>query len=278
MPRRVVLVSSIALIFCLAVAVRAYAETKIIVLKIGDPFMIVNGERQEIDPGRGTKPVAVNGRTLLPIRTIIEVIGGTVNWDPAVQQVTISANEKTIVLTIGSINAEIKEQNSLSGTSKTLDVAPQSINGRTMVPLRFVTETLGAVVNWDAANQTVTATFGADSPGKPDTHAGSQWSTTHGQTGRQNVNTCTGCHYDDANKKFFTPSTKDEIADYARANSFCYNCHLKRPASHGSSWMAIHTSAARSKGLLNCFTCHDKNEPGANVTGTYCNTCHWFQS
>lgn len=45
--------------------------------------MTVNGVTREIDPGRGTSPVIVNGRTLLPIRAIIEALGGSVAWDQA---------------------------------------------------------------------------------------------------------------------------------------------------------------------------------------------------
>jgi len=104
------------------------------------------------------------------------------------------------------------------------------------------------------------------------------WAVSHGKPGRQDVNNCAKCHYDKESLKFATPSTGDQIADFARANSYCFGCHLKRPANHDTNWMPNHSSVAKEKGLLNCFACHDKNQPGANVTGTYCNTCHWFQT
>lgn len=107
-------------------------------------------------------------------------------------------------------------------------------------------------------------------------HEVSDWSVNHGKTGRADVNNCAKCHYDKESQKFITPSTGDKIADFARANTYCYNCHLKRPASHDAQWMGKHANFASKNGLLNCFACHDKNQPGANVTGTYCNTCHWF--
>lgn len=107
-------------------------------------------------------------------------------------------------------------------------------------------------------------------------HENPQWAVSHGKPGRADVNNCAKCHYDKESQKFATPSTGDQIADFARANSYCFNCHLKRPANHDASWMPKHSTVAREKGLLNCFACHDKNEPRPNVTGTYCNTCHWF--
>lgn len=125
-----------------------------IVLKIGSPYMTVNGVRKEIDPGRGTVPITVQGRTLLPIRAIVEAMGGTVGWDGKANKVTIKMDKTTIVLTIG------KKQATVNGKTVTLDVAPQLLNDRTMVPLRFVAESLGAIVEWEDVTQTVTIRYG----------------------------------------------------------------------------------------------------------------------
>jgi len=124
-----------------------------IVLKIGDPYMTVNGAKKEIDPGRGTAPVIVKGRTLLPIRALIETMGGSVDWDANARKVTIKLKNTTIVLTID------KKQATVNGKVKEMDVAPQIINGRTMVPLRFVTEQLGCQVDWNADTKTVTIKY-----------------------------------------------------------------------------------------------------------------------
>lgn len=124
-----------------------------IVLKIGDPYMTVNGTKKEIDPGRGTAPVIVKGRTLLPIRAVIETMGGSVAWNDTARTVTIKLKTTTIVLTID------KKQATVNGKAKEMDVAPQIINGRTMVPLRFVTEALGAAVDWNADTKTVTIKY-----------------------------------------------------------------------------------------------------------------------
>lgn len=124
-----------------------------IVLKIGDPYMTVNGAKKEIDPGRTTAPVIVKGRTLLPIRALIETMGGSVAWNDTARAVTIKLKTTTIVLTID------KKQATVNGKAKDMDVAPQIINGRTMVPLRFVTEQLGCQVVWNADTKTVTIKY-----------------------------------------------------------------------------------------------------------------------
>ncbi len=120
-----------------------------IVFKIGKPMMTVNGIEKEIDPGRGTVPAIVNGRTTLPIRAIVEALGGTIAWDPATRQVTIQYFDKVIKLGIGSTSADV------NGNQQQMEVAPQIINGRTMAPVRFVIENMGGQVDWDGSNQTV---------------------------------------------------------------------------------------------------------------------------
>ena len=73
-----------------AVSEAPIADADVLTLQIGNPMMTVNGTQQEIDPGAGTAPIAQNGRTFLPIRAIIEALGGTVDWDQDTQTVTIT--------------------------------------------------------------------------------------------------------------------------------------------------------------------------------------------
>jgi uncharacterized repeat protein (TIGR02543 family) len=120
-----------------------------IILKIDDPNITVNGTSQKIDV-QGSKPIIKDGRTLLPIRTLIESLGGEVLWYAKEQKVTITLNGHSIILWIGKTTALV------DGSKTTLDVAPQIINGRTYIPLRFVSEHLGGSVNWDITTQTVT--------------------------------------------------------------------------------------------------------------------------
>ncbi|MBE7047394.1 MAG: hypothetical protein E7396_08310 [Ruminococcaceae bacterium] len=95
-------------------------------------------------------PVIIDGRTLVPMRGIFEALGATIAWDDATKTVTAKKSGETIILKIGDNNATV------SGETKTLDVAPQIINGRTMVPVRFVSEALGEEVGWNGDTRTVT--------------------------------------------------------------------------------------------------------------------------
>lgn len=57
-----------------------HTQVFLLTMQVGNPIMTVNGTESEIDPGRGTAPIIQNGRTLVPIRAIIEAMGGSVNW------------------------------------------------------------------------------------------------------------------------------------------------------------------------------------------------------
>lgn len=146
----------------------------IIELVIGNPLMKVNNVNKEIDPGKSTTPVSVNGRTFVPIRAIIETMGGSVSWVANEQKIVIVLNGKTIELWINSKAAKI------NGVSKQTDVAPYtSKTGRTMVPLRFVIENLSCDVSWDGPSQSITISY--DAPTAPLTDPTEGTSTTVGQ-------------------------------------------------------------------------------------------------
>lgn len=121
-----------------------------VVLQIGVPSMVVNGSSREIDPGKNTAPVIVDGRTLVPIRAIIESYGGEIQWEETEQKVTVICNGRTIELWINSPNTVV------NGKSVTTEVTPRIINERTMLPLRFISENLGLNVEWDPVNKRVT--------------------------------------------------------------------------------------------------------------------------
>ncbi len=124
-----------------------------IVLRAYSPAMTVNGANTIIDPASGAVPIIKDGRTLLPIGAIIESIGGTVQWDADKQEMTIQVENRTIQLVVGQTTAEVDSD------SVPIDVAPQVYNGCILMPLRFIAESLGATVQWDAASQTVTLTY-----------------------------------------------------------------------------------------------------------------------
>ncbi len=121
----------------------------VVSLQIDNPIMEVNGAAMEIDAGRGTKPIITNGRTLVPIRAIIEAFGGNVDWEESTRSVRLRMEEDTIKLVIDSNVAY------LNSKAEMLDAAPTVINGRTMLPIRFVAEGFQLGVAWDSGTQTV---------------------------------------------------------------------------------------------------------------------------
>lgn len=133
----------------LSVSALAAPADVVVSLHIDDPIMEVNGIDMEIDEGRGTSPVVLNDRTMVPIRAIIEAFGGTVGWDQDSQSVMLSMNDDNIILVINSDTAY------LNGTEYTLDSAPVVINDRTMLPIRFIAEGFNLGVAWDGDTQTV---------------------------------------------------------------------------------------------------------------------------
>ncbi len=119
-------------------------------MQIDNPIMTVNGQNTEIDPGNGTTPVIISERTLIPIRAVIESFGGDVGWDGATQTVTLNMKADTIRLTIGVNTAYFND------TAEWIDVAPQIINERTMLPIRYIAERFGLSVDWEGDSLTVT--------------------------------------------------------------------------------------------------------------------------
>ncbi|CAM3847337.1 stalk domain-containing protein [Alkalicoccus chagannorensis] len=105
----------------------------------------VNGSEMNLDQDAVKK----DGRTLVPMRAIFEELGATVQWDAASNTVTGSLNGTQVQLTIGDTTAYVQ------GEAVSLDQEGELINSRTMVPLRFVGEALGAYVDWDGSTNTV---------------------------------------------------------------------------------------------------------------------------
>ncbi len=136
---------------CVCFSVAAANDSDVVVsLQINDPIMEVNGVETEIDVGRGTKPIVTNGRTLVPIRAIIEAFDGVVGWDGDTQTVKLTMADDVITLVINNNTAY------LNNIPYTLDVAPTVINGRTMLPIRFIAEGFNLGVAWEGDTQTVT--------------------------------------------------------------------------------------------------------------------------
>lgn len=94
-------------------------------------------------------PVIVDDRTLVPLRVIFEALGAVVDWEPTTRTVTARRGEINISLVV---DTNIIKKN---GTDIEIDVPAQIIGDRTMVPVRAISESLGASVDWDPATRTV---------------------------------------------------------------------------------------------------------------------------
>ena len=114
----------------------------IIMMQIDNPYMSVNGVHQEVDPGMGTTPLLRNGRTLVPIRAIIEAMGGEVDYDIPTRTITLDCSGYQVKMWPD------RKDFTVNNEPKEMDVAPEIIGNRTRVPLRFTAENVGCVVEW----------------------------------------------------------------------------------------------------------------------------------
>ncbi len=127
-------------------------------LQIDNPMINVNGAGKEIDPGRGIKPVIINGRTYVPVRAVTESFGAVLAWNADEQKVTIDLDGVRQELKIGSNIISTVEPGCALCTPKqiTMDVAPVIQNGRTLLPIRFIADGFGWSTAWEGKTRTVT--------------------------------------------------------------------------------------------------------------------------
>jgi len=102
------------------------------------------------------KPLSSQGRILVPLRGVFEHLGAYVQWNPATRTIDAQKDTTQVKLIIGNNYATV------NGTEVKLDTPPQIVNGGTMVPLRFLSESLGANVNWKAEERLVAISTNGD--------------------------------------------------------------------------------------------------------------------
>ncbi|MDO9099217.1 MAG: copper amine oxidase N-terminal domain-containing protein, partial [Caldisericota bacterium] len=139
---------AIALVVGLFAGVRpASAETKdfFMVLQVGFKQYALNG----LPLNAEVAPEIISGRTFVPVRLIAETYGATVGWNAASRTVTIKLGEVEVILTIGSKKATV------GGEAKTLEAAPYIKAGRTMVPVRLISEAFGLSVYYDSQTKSI---------------------------------------------------------------------------------------------------------------------------
>lgn len=126
--------------------------TGAITLTIGSPTMSVNGTATTID-AEGSRATLYKGYTMLPLRSVVENMGGTVSWNAANQQITMKYNGSTVSMTLGSKTAYA------NGVAKSMSVAPFTDNGRTYVWLRSLEFFPGVTVDWRADTRQATVVY-----------------------------------------------------------------------------------------------------------------------
>lgn len=129
-----------------------------VVLTLNSKVAYVNGSKEQLlNP-----PTVVNDRTFLPLRFVVdEIVGGQVEWDAQIQRVTVRKGDQEIIVTIGSKLAIV------NGNYVTLEAAPFTQNGTTMLPVRFISESFGITSDYDKVTKQITLTGVDDRPNTP---------------------------------------------------------------------------------------------------------------
>lgn len=117
---------------------------------VDELIVVVNGIQVSFD---SAPYIDSNSRMMVPLRAIGEGLGANVSWDEETRTVYISGRGKNIQFTID------KKEVLINGDLKLMDTSPVIKNSRTMVPLRYVGEYLGALVNWDGDLRSVTVNW-----------------------------------------------------------------------------------------------------------------------
>jgi len=114
--------------------------------------VVVNGERISFPDAQPF--IDENGRTQVPVRFVSEALGADVGWDGSTRTVTVEQGRNKISLVVG------KSEYTVNSKKMEMDTSVIIVEDRTFVPIRFVSEALGADVDWNASIRTVYITTG----------------------------------------------------------------------------------------------------------------------
>lgn len=115
-----------------------------VVLLLGESKALVKNNQTSIDVNNAdVVPFVQDGRTLVPVRFISESLGADVDWEASTSTITVNLDGKTIKMVLGSTIYTV------NGEQQILDISAQTVNDRTMIPLRAMAEALGKKVFWD---------------------------------------------------------------------------------------------------------------------------------
>jgi len=123
------------------------------VFTIGSTTYTVIEQNQTVEKTMDVAPYIKDGRTFLPLRYVANALGvddDNIIWDPVTKAVTIFKGDRIAQVTIGSKTMLV------NGVTINMDVAPEITDGRTMLPIRWMGQALGATIDWDAEARSVT--------------------------------------------------------------------------------------------------------------------------
>ena len=151
-------------------AVMILSSVSAVVFADDEIKVLVDGNQLEFD----VAPVIEDGRTLVPMRAIFEALGADVDWNESSKTITAKTDSKTLMITIGENRLGVIEKVAVSQETKIdedntgytealirsipLDVPAKIVDGRTLVPIRAVSEGLDADVAWNAEEKIVSIT------------------------------------------------------------------------------------------------------------------------
>ena len=118
----------------------------VILLQIGNKTAKIDGKETALS----VPPQIISGNTMVPLRFIGEAFGCKVDWNGNEKKITITGGSFEMMLWLGKTTAKV------NGQDKVMKAPPASINGSTLVPLRFIAEAFGATVNFNSATQEIT--------------------------------------------------------------------------------------------------------------------------
>lgn len=123
-------------------------------LTVGSTVGMLDGVPFSMDAA----PIIKNGRTLLPIRPLIERPGGQVRWDPRTRTATVTLGANSVVPAIDR-NAVTVDGKSVQVDEGDGKVVPEVIGGRAYLPLRLVADNLGLDLTWDPVARVIAFTY-----------------------------------------------------------------------------------------------------------------------
>jgi hypothetical protein len=126
-----------------------FSSKVVILLQVNNKKAYVNSEEITLD----ASPFVYKGRVMVPLRFLSDSLHAVVEWDKIFRIATVTLGNSIIRVQVGNNTADV------GGNAVTLDVPPIVVNSRIFVPIRFISENFGALVEWDDKMQIVKITY-----------------------------------------------------------------------------------------------------------------------